>query len=246
MNGPSKMPDAHYITPRLAALYDLDSGWSPDRDFYLGLAGTPPQDILDLGCGTGLLAAAYAALGHRVTGVDPAPAMLDVARGRKDGHTVRWIAGTADALVLPDRFDLIIMTGHAFQVLLTDTEVDATLRAMCDHLKPGGRAAFETRNPAVDWVTLFETDVTVPTPDGPVHESRRCTGWDGLLLSFATTYWFPDTTLVSDSTLRFHPPDVLLARIAAQGLQVTNLHGDWQGGPFDADRSKEMILTLTV
>ncbi len=47
------MPYEHYMHPRLAALCDLDSGWSPDRDFYLALAGPERQRILDLGCGTG-------------------------------------------------------------------------------------------------------------------------------------------------------------------------------------------------
>ena len=54
------MPDTHYEHPRLAAIYDLSSGWSEDRDFYLELAGDTPSWILDLGCGTGLICRAYA------------------------------------------------------------------------------------------------------------------------------------------------------------------------------------------
>jgi 2-polyprenyl-3-methyl-5-hydroxy-6-metoxy-1,4-benzoquinol methylase len=49
------MLDNHYIEPRLAAIYDLDSGWSIDRDFYLKLAGPQKMSVLDVGCGTGLL-----------------------------------------------------------------------------------------------------------------------------------------------------------------------------------------------
>ncbi|MFK4255705.1 methyltransferase domain-containing protein [Agrobacterium tumefaciens] len=49
------MPDLHYEHPALAALYDLDSGWSIDRDFYLGSASGEQKRILDIGCGTGLL-----------------------------------------------------------------------------------------------------------------------------------------------------------------------------------------------
>lgn len=33
------MSDLHYEDPLLSVLYDLDSGWSVDRDFYLALAG---------------------------------------------------------------------------------------------------------------------------------------------------------------------------------------------------------------
>ena len=45
--------------------------------------------LLDLGCGTGVLAAAAASEAGRVVGVDPSPAMLEVARGRSDA--VEWV-----------------------------------------------------------------------------------------------------------------------------------------------------------
>lgn len=49
--------------------------------------------------------------GHRMTGVDPARAMLDVARHRPWGENVRWIEG--DATRLGDtQADLAIMTGY--------------------------------------------------------------------------------------------------------------------------------------
>jgi SAM-dependent methyltransferase len=45
--------------------------------------------LVDLGCGTGLLAAAAAREARRVVGVDPSSAMLEVARGRSDA--VEWV-----------------------------------------------------------------------------------------------------------------------------------------------------------
>jgi SAM-dependent methyltransferase len=46
--------------------------------------------LVDLGCGTGLLAAAAASEAGRVVGVDPSPAMLEVAGRRSDA--VEWVA----------------------------------------------------------------------------------------------------------------------------------------------------------
>lgn len=45
--------------------------------------------LVDLGCGTGLLAAASASEARRVVGVDPSPAMLEAARSRSDA--VDWV-----------------------------------------------------------------------------------------------------------------------------------------------------------
>ncbi|MBM3545856.1 MAG: class I SAM-dependent methyltransferase [Alphaproteobacteria bacterium] len=76
------MPCASYTDPRLAAVYDPLNPPGREQDFHLALAGERPCAILDLGCGTGRLACAFAARGHRVHGVDPAPAMLDIAQAR--------------------------------------------------------------------------------------------------------------------------------------------------------------------
>lgn len=77
--------------------------------------------------------------------------MLAVARDRPHGDKVEWIEATAQAFRSPKRFDLVVMTGHAFQVFLTDEDVRAACLTMREHLAPGGRVVFETRNPAVDW-----------------------------------------------------------------------------------------------
>ncbi len=153
------MPDNHYGNTKLADIYDLDSPWSIDRDFYLSLAGTPNQRILDLGCGTGLLCNAYAAQNHHVTGVDPSPAMLEVAHRKPHGKEIEWVQSFAQNYESDRLFDLIIMTGHAFQVLLEDVEVLATFSTMRKHLKPSGIVVFESRNPVIDWTKEWNYDM---------------------------------------------------------------------------------------
>jgi SAM-dependent methyltransferase len=165
-------PDQHYLDPRMARLYDLDCDGRADTEFYLSLAGPDPRRILDLGCGTGILANAYAARGHVVTGVDPAPAMLDMARGKPQGRGVTWTQATAQSFRSPHRFDLIVMTGHAFQVLLDDADIAATLTAMRQHLAPGGMIAFDTRNPRINWVARAGGYVYPRWPDDPAGPSR--------------------------------------------------------------------------
>ncbi len=238
------MPDAHYINPRLAALYDLTSGWSADRSFYLELAGPAPQRILDLGCGTGLIGEAYAAQGHEVTGVDPAAAMLEIARQKPHGDAIEWLQSSAQAFRSDKRYDLIIMTGHAFQVLLTDEEVGETFAMVRRQLAPGGRFVFESRNPAIDWARRWRFEQEEIAADGmTVRYTVQALSRQGAFLTFEARYEFPDETLVSQSTLRFMPLKAIDAHLEAAGLRTDAVLGNWNGGPFEGTQD-EMIFVV--
>ena len=236
------MPDAHYELPELAALYDLESGWSEDRDFYRRLPGSPRRAVLEVGAGTGLISRAIAGDGHEVTAVDPAQAMLDVGRQSPDGDKVDWVLAYAQDFRLDRHFDVAFMTGHAFQVLLTDEDIHAALVNIWRHLKPGGIFAFETRNPALPWERLFNERETLQTPDGPIEVEWRVDGRRGELIRFHTHYRFPDGERVSDSTLRFLPLDELTAMVTGAGLTVEAIYGDWDSTPFIPEQSREIIL----
>lgn len=239
-------PDLHYTAPRLARLYDHDCGWGRDSAFYLSLAGPAPQRILDLGCGTGILSNAYAALGHIVTGVDPAPAMLDVARTKPHADRITWVNAAAQSFRSDHRFDLIVMTGHAFQVLLEDTDIAATLAVMRAHLAPGGTIAFETRNPAIDWARRWHGQASTHTLGGQtIRQTYRILAADADRITFETRYRFADATLTSTSTLRFATPDRITTLLQAHDLLLCNLFGDWTTEPFNRDRSEEIIFIAT-
>jgi 2-polyprenyl-3-methyl-5-hydroxy-6-metoxy-1,4-benzoquinol methylase len=240
------MPDLHYVHPDLAALYDADCGWSADRDFYLSLAGTPPQRILDLGCGTGLICDAYAALGHEVTGVDPAPAMLEVARLKPHGADIEWVLSTAQDFCSAKRFDLIIMTGHAFQVLLDDEDIRATFDMVRTHLAPSGRFVFESRNPAIDWFSRWNSSHLVAGEGHTVTCTLRSLHRDKNKLTFEQRYEFSGQTLTSRSELLFLDREEIEDHIRACGLSVESVFGDWHGEPFDALTSHEMIFSARL
>ncbi len=122
--------------PLLASVYDDLDPWAASDEFYLGLARETGGAVLDLGCGTGRLACRIAAEGLEVVGADPAGAMLGVARSRPGTEAVAWVQSDAQSLRLARRFDLIVMTGHAFQALLSDADARAVLETAAHHLIP--------------------------------------------------------------------------------------------------------------
>lgn len=97
------------------------------------LAGAAPAHVLDLGAGIGHLSVPLAALGHRVTAVEPARAMLDQLQLRAREHsTITSVHATAEALPLPDAsVDLTVIADalHFFDAHLVGCELARVLRA---------------------------------------------------------------------------------------------------------------------
>ena len=236
------MADAHYELPELAALYDIECVWSEDRQFYLDIAGSRPIRILEIGCGTGMVARAMAEAGHHVTGIDPAAAMLDVGRQSPFGDRIRWLQATAQDFSVEDRFDLVFMTGHAFQVLLDDDDIREALANIRLHLAPGGIFAFETRNPALPWETMFNETEVLQAESGAVPVEWRVLWRRGEIIRFDTLYQLAGGERISESTLRFLPPDRLSEFLIEAGFVIKSVYGDWDKSRFDADSSQEIIV----
>lgn len=172
------MVDRHFCDPDLAELCDYFNFWrcSPQDDFHLDLV-MDARRVLDAGCGTGKLHRAARERGHtgRLVGLDPAEAMLEV--GRRDRDDVEWTPGELPAQAFEGEFDLVVMSGHAFQVLLTDDALRGFLAAVRRALTDDGRFVFETRNPTVRGWEAW-TPERVRTVDGPVDAGPPAsTGW---------------------------------------------------------------------
>src|SRR4051794_18503564 len=109
------MADEGFTHPRLAAIYDVFEGSRDDLDPYLAVAAElGAATVVDIGCGTGVLALKLADLGVSVVGVDPALASLDIARAKPGADRVHWIHGTATDLPALQA-DLAVMTANVAQ-----------------------------------------------------------------------------------------------------------------------------------
>jgi ubiquinone/menaquinone biosynthesis C-methylase UbiE len=162
-----RMPDRLFDDLYLASLYDLLSPWDERGDFTFYLPLVMSSDsVLDVGCGTGALLHRARDEGHqgRLCGIDPANGMLAQARKISD---IEWVLGDLASTSWNSEFDLIVMTGHAFQVLVEDDDLRTALAAVRSALTPDGCFAFETRNPSVrgweSWSTEYSTQITDST-----------------------------------------------------------------------------------
>jgi SAM-dependent methyltransferase len=103
-------------------------------------------EVLDVACGTGVVALTAARLGARVTGVDLTPEL--VARAKENAALMKveatFLEGDAEALPVSDaKFDVVVSQfGHMFA-----PRPEAAIKEMLRALKPGGTIAFSTWPP---------------------------------------------------------------------------------------------------
>jgi len=107
------------------------------------------KEVLDVGCGGGILAEAMAARGARVTGIDAAERPLKVAQLHllESGRSVDYRLMTVEELAAerPASYDIVTCMELLEHVPNPQSTVDACARL----LRPGGSAFFSTinRNP---------------------------------------------------------------------------------------------------
>ena len=153
------MPTRHVEAySRLAGVYDeivvdpchdrwasfLHERWSADPDGV--------RSVLDLCCGTGLLASELIARGYRVAGVDASHAMLSLARKRL-GSGVPLSRMTLPDLTVDGLFDAAVSTFDGFNYLAPD-DLRRTMAAVALRLRPAGWLVFDLHTDAMMEFTI--------------------------------------------------------------------------------------------
>ena len=102
-------------------------------------------DGLDVGCGTGVLAARLAAEGYAMTGVDPSAGMLEIMRERHPDVPAVRASGTD--LPFADASFGLVLTVAALHHIADAGAVRRTLEEMVRVARPGGRVLVWDHNP---------------------------------------------------------------------------------------------------
>jgi ubiquinone/menaquinone biosynthesis C-methylase UbiE len=145
----------------------------------------PDQRVLDLGCGTGLIAEYLSdQSGAHVTGLDYVPDAVRQAceRTRAKADRLDFLVGDINALHLPPATYDVIMS---IDTIYFSENYAATIAALAEALRPGGRLAFLYSHGREPWVPIEEFDViTLAGANTPLAKALAANGFDYTLIDF--------------------------------------------------------------
>ncbi len=153
LTAPNHHADHHGFSGLPGALLALGMsvGRGGDADLAIRLTRLREGDpVVDVGCGSGAAVRRAAGMGARVTGVDPAPVMLRVARavtlGRRGGRAT-YVDGVAEALPVPDGSAEVVW---ALATVHHWPQVEEGVAEAHRVLRPGGRFLAAERRTRAD------------------------------------------------------------------------------------------------
>jgi SAM-dependent methyltransferase len=224
-----------------------------------------PEEVLEVGAGTGRLtvplARLGAELGFSVTGLELEPAMLERAcrcadrEGNGIKSVLRYVQGDVRSMRLPERFDVILLPyGVAHHLVDLDDQLSAwhNLRR---HIRPGGLLCIDLAAPDFHQLAqqLTETasrrDLEVRTADGRLLTRTVTSRFDRASQLAVHVYRYrarePDgreRRYRSDFAMHVYFPREVELLCRGAGFRVERMVGAYTGQPFD--HQSELLIVL--
>lgn len=238
---------------RSGRAYDLLYPGSPaGQAFWLELAQTYGDPVLELMSGTGFIAIPLAQAGHDVTGVELAAPMLAEAERKGEAARVHvtWVQGDARAFDLGRQFKLILLPSNSICHLLARQDLEACLATVARHLHLNGRFALNVFVPSLPLLQQTADEelafgaYTDPDSGEPVVMTSR--SWYDADTQIKHNQLFrrvgqgpikPDGELA----MRVYFPQELDALLWYNGFAIERKYGE-DGSPFDAQSGMQYYV----
>lgn len=188
---------------------------------------TPGIRALDVGCGVGRWSRLMAGRGANVMGVDLSPTMIAEARRRTSAQGLapgcRFVVADLASMAFKTRFDLVLGV-TVLQHILDPAALSAALRALAEHLAPGGRIVLLEAAPTGN-IENCNTTVFVARPRERYLELIRACGLEIRAITGVDPAPFRRSLLPLLSKLPRAASRALLPLASAASLPINGLFG---------------------
>ncbi len=237
---------AHYEDPEY-----YDHTYKRRRDdvkFYVELAKRGP--VLELGAGTGRVAAEIARSGVDVVAVEPVKAMRKRGQEKTRGLPVTWRAGDIRAVRLRKKFPLVIAPFNVFMHLYTRTDLERAFATVLAHLAAGGQFVFDVLTPDLR-AMVRDPGRLYRGPSFKLGSKRydyfEAFDYDATRQVQLVSMVFQSLDELSDlrslplSQRQFFPEELAML-LHYNGFEIVRRYGDFTGGAFTADSESQLVI----
>jgi SAM-dependent methyltransferase len=195
----------------------------------------PGWRVLDVACGAGRHARAFAAAGARCIGLDLSATLLRLAREITDAPLVR--ADMRDLPIRPGSMDLTVNLFTSFGYFERDAEHTTALAEMISTVRPGGWFVIDFLNPAAVRRRLVPEE-TIELPERTVQVTRSVSP-DG-------RYVCKSIRAAKDrhymERVRLFEPHEISGMLETAGVTVRSRFGDYDASPMTPEAARTILL----
>ncbi|OMF23094.1 SAM-dependent methyltransferase [Paenibacillus sp. FSL H8-0548] len=200
--------------------------------------------VLDIGCGMGRHALAMEKIGYSVTGIDLSPILLEEAKRHDDTSQVNWVHGDMRRLPFEaGRFAATVNLFTSFGYFQLEEDNINVLRQIRKVLNPDGSFLIDFLNPVQVAQNLVPRSERLDEDSGlHIQELRSIAdGWvmKEITISDPRNMEEPRRYL---ERVRLYKQEWFEHHLAASGLDLTRLYGDYNGSAYDEATSPRMIM----
>ena len=206
-------------------------------------------DVLDLPCGPGRHALAFASTGHRVVAVDRTASYLDELRTRAATRAERLgrplslevVKADMREFVRPASFDLIVNLFTSIGLFRDPAENRGVLQNFFDGLRPGGTLIIDVLSREI-LARIWQPTHARRLEDGRLLVQERRVTDDWTWVEVAWTFVEDGTARTFDLSHRVYGVVDLTAELRSVGFSEVRAFGGFDGRPYDTQADRLVLV----
>ncbi|WP_181137210.1 class I SAM-dependent DNA methyltransferase [Vibrio hyugaensis] len=236
--------------------YDAQYGkaYSNEISFLHDLLATyQASSLLDVCCGTGLVTIPLSNNLSRAVGIDFSSPMVEFAIEKSAAvDNISFCEMDAVDFNLGTQFDVVSMTGNAFQAFISNADFLSMLNRVKNHMGDNGVFVFDARLPCPENLEVTSGYQYWSSYISPTGEKVNVYGWDSAhpqsndtMVHHVRRDYENGDQYHSKIELKYRSIDEIVSCLESVGLQLVRCYADWKKTPF-TKASKRIVGVVSA
>ncbi|EGR0637630.1 class I SAM-dependent methyltransferase [Vibrio vulnificus] len=204
------------------------------------LTSQQASSLLDVCCGTGIVTIPLSNEASHVVGIDFSGAMVEFAIEKSATiNNISFYEMDATNFDIGTKFDVVSMTGNAFQAFISDADFLSMLNQIKNHMGNNGTFIFDCRLPSPEHLEVTSGYEYWSSYISPKGGKVKVYGWDCVhphsndtMLHHIRRDYESGEQYHCEIELKYRSIDEIVNCLESAGLQLVGHYADWKKTPF--------------